>query len=417
VPGVAFQVRPLNTAIEGTDGRLWFTGSDGVVWLDPTRSENRIPPPPISIQSVSSDDKFYAPVSRMKFPAGTSSVQINYAAVSLSDPEAIRFRYKLQETDKDWHEVTVANPVSYRNLVPDSYHFSVAATDTNGVWSDQVATAEFTILPAFYQTRWFLALCFLTAIALLYLVYQLRLKQATQRVRASMEARLGERERIARDLHDTLLQSVQGLILMFYVVAEKIARGEVVHDDMERALDRANHALAEGRDRVHDLRVTSLSPSNLPSMFQRIADEASPGGGASFKTVVEGSERELHAVVLEESYSIGREALINALTHSEGLHVEVEITYDPRQFRLRIRDDGRGIDPGILEKGARADHWGLQGMRERASKIGAHVQFWSRPGAGTEVVLMVPAATAYLPLRGKRKRSWFRLRRSSAIDG
>jgi hypothetical protein len=155
LPGLARQLRPLNTAIEGTDGRLWFTGSDGVVCLDPTRSENKIPPPRISIQSVSADDKFYAAISPLKFPARTSSVQISYAAVSLSDPEAIRFRYKLREADAGWHEVSSASPVSYRHLAPGSYHFSVAAMDTNGVWSDKVATAEFTILPAYYQTSSF----------------------------------------------------------------------------------------------------------------------------------------------------------------------------------------------------------------------------------------------------------------------
>jgi len=176
VPGVAFQARPLKSAIEGTDGRVWFTGSTGVAWLDPTRSEEKVPPP-ITIQSVSADDKSYQLASPLKFPAHTSSVQINYAAVSLSDPETIRFRYKLQETDKGWHEVSAADPVSYRNLAPGSYHFSVSATDINGAWSDKVATAEFTILPAFYQTAWFITLCIVSAITLAYKLYILRVRQ------------------------------------------------------------------------------------------------------------------------------------------------------------------------------------------------------------------------------------------------
>jgi nitrate/nitrite-specific signal transduction histidine kinase len=120
-------------------------------------------------------------------------------------------------------------------------------------------------------------------------------------------------------------------------------------------------------------------------------------------------------MVLEESFSIGREALVNALTHSEGRSVEVEITYDPRQFRLRVRDDGRGIDPAILEDGGRAGHWGLQGMRERAQKIGAQLQLWNRPGTGAEVELIVPAATAYRTAPVESKKSWFR--RSSGTHG
>ena len=176
LPGFPAQLRPLNTAIEGTDGRLWFATSGGVVWLDPARPEKNVPPPPITIQSVSADDKNYQLGSALKFPAHTSSVQISYASISLSDPTTVHFRYKLQETDKDWHEVASANPVSYRNLAPGSYHFSVMATDTNGMWSDKVATTEFAILPAFYQTRWFLALCVAAALAALYLLYLLRLR-------------------------------------------------------------------------------------------------------------------------------------------------------------------------------------------------------------------------------------------------
>jgi len=173
LPGYPPQLRPLNTAIEGTDGRLWFTTSDGVVWLDPTRPEKNVAPPPITIQSVSADDKDYQLGSELKFPAHTSSIQISYAAISLSDPTAVHFRYKLQESDKDWHEVPSASPVSYRNLAPGSYHFSVTATDTNGVWSDKVSTAEFAILPAFYQARRFSVLCIAAGLGALYLVYLL----------------------------------------------------------------------------------------------------------------------------------------------------------------------------------------------------------------------------------------------------
>jgi hypothetical protein len=176
--GVANQLRPLPTAIEGTDGRLWFTSRNGVVWLDPAaHSEKRIVPPPITIESVSADDKFYAPDPHLSLPAHTSSVQISYNAVSLSDPEAIRFRYKLQETDKDWHEAAAATPVTYRNLPPGPYHFSVEASDTNGAWSGAPANMAFAILPAFYQTVWFRLLCVAAFLAFLWGLHQLRVQQ------------------------------------------------------------------------------------------------------------------------------------------------------------------------------------------------------------------------------------------------
>jgi PAS domain S-box-containing protein len=189
LPGIAPQLRPLPTAIEGTDGRLWFTFRNGVVWLDPAAySEKRTEPPPITIQSVSADDKFYTPDSRLSFPAHSSSVQISYNAVSLSDPEAIRFRYKLQETDKGWHEAAAATPITYRNLPPGSYHFSVEASDTNGVWSGAPANMAFTILPAFYQTTWCHLLCVTAFLAFLWGLHQLRVQQLRREERKCCEA-------------------------------------------------------------------------------------------------------------------------------------------------------------------------------------------------------------------------------------
>jgi PAS domain S-box-containing protein len=182
-------VRPLPTAIEGTDGRLWFTSHHGVVWLDSAAySEKQTVPPPITIQSVSADDKFYAPDSHLSLPAHTSSVQISYSAVSLSDPEAIRFRYKLQETDKGWHEAAAANPITYRNLPPGSYHFSVEASDTNGVWSGTPANVSFTILPAFYQATWFRGLCVLAFFTLLWAGYQMRVHQLQEQEKKFRDA-------------------------------------------------------------------------------------------------------------------------------------------------------------------------------------------------------------------------------------
>jgi PAS domain S-box-containing protein len=187
--GVANQLRPFPTAIEGTDGRLWFASRNGVVWLDPAAySEKRTVPPPITIQSISADDTFHAPDSRLSLPAHTSSVQISYNAVSLSDPEAIRFRYKLKETDRDWHEAATATPVTYRNLPPGSYHFSVEASDTNGVWSGAPANVAFAILPAFYQTVWFRGLCVLTFFTLLWAGYQMRVHQLQEQEKKFRDA-------------------------------------------------------------------------------------------------------------------------------------------------------------------------------------------------------------------------------------
>jgi signal transduction histidine kinase len=180
------------------------------------------------------------------------------------------------------------------------------------------------------------------------------------------------------------------------------------NQSIAKALDYGDEVMTEGRDRVRSLRGSTESLSDLPAAFQRVAEETPHDGAVVFKTVVEGSVRELHPLVLEESFLIGREAVINALSHSHGLKVEVEITYDPKQFRLRVRDDGRGIDSAILEQGGRPGHWGLQGMRERAQKLGGELEVGNRPGAGTEVSLTVPGSTAYRASQTKAKTSWFR---------
>jgi signal transduction histidine kinase len=220
-----------------------------------------------------------------------------------------------------------------------------------------------------------------------------------------LESRLAERERIARDLHDTLLQGFQSLILKFHAIAGRIPAPDPVRQDMEKALDYADRVLTEGRDRVWSLRSGAVSPTDLPAAFQRVADELAQGRGVNVKTAVEGTARELHPVVLEESYSIGREALINALRHSEGINVEVKIIYHPTHFRLTVRDDGRGIEPDVLENGGRDGHWGLQGMRERAGRIGGQMELRCRcrPGSGTEVELTIPAKIAYQAIGGSAR--------------
>ena len=167
LPGLPSQVRRMPTAIESADGRLWFSVSGGVVWLDPKRRFASLPAPPISIQSISADSERYDLDQPLRFPAGTSNVQIGYAAVSLLRPDSIRFRYRLQGVDNNWRDAGTLTSVSYRSLLPGDYRFEVDASDANGSWSKQVASTEFTILPAYYQTNWFRALVVAAVIALL----------------------------------------------------------------------------------------------------------------------------------------------------------------------------------------------------------------------------------------------------------
>ena len=395
---------------KSTDGRVWFAASDGVSVFDPMHLAVNMRPPPVHIEGVVADRRPYELTSDVgpRLPPRTRDLQIDYTALSLAAPEKVRFRYKLEGWDRDWQDAGTRRQAFYGNLPPRDYRFRVTACNNSGVWNEAGTFLDFSVAPAYYQTTWFRLACVALFAALLAALYRLRLRQVTQRMRLRMEGRLEERERIARDLHDTLLQSVQGLILKFDAVGRQIPSDEPARKAIEQTLDHADRVLAEGRDRVRNLRSALASQGDLCAAFQRLAEEAPRDRPVRFKTVVEGREQDLHPMVLEESYVIGREAVLNALTHSDGQNVEVEITYDPRRFRLRIRDDGRGLESKVLEEGGRAGHWGLQGMRERAQRMGAELQLWSRPGSGTEIELTVPAATAYRGVRAGR--SWFRRR-------
>jgi signal transduction histidine kinase/ligand-binding sensor domain-containing protein len=398
---------------KSADGKLWFLPWDGVSVIDPNHLPVNKLPPPVHVEQISADHNVYWQNSSgdasasVHLPAQVRDLEIDYTALSFVAPEKVHFRYKLEGWDSDWQWVGNRRQAFYTNLSPGDYRFRVAASNNSGVWNEAGASFAFSIAPAYYQTSWFRLSCVAAFLALLWVLYQRRLRQATQRVQHRFEGRLMERERIARELHDTLLQSVQGLILKFDAVAKQIPSDEPARRAMDEALDRADQVMGEGRDSVRNLRAGGPALNDLPAAFQRVAEETATGREATFKAIVEGGVRELNPMVLEECYSIGREALINALAHSGGLHVEVEIMYEPRQFRLRVRDDGRGVDPAILEKGGRPGHWGMQGMRERAQGIGAQLGLWSRPGSGTEVELLVPAATAYQSRRTPTKTSWF----------
>jgi signal transduction histidine kinase/streptogramin lyase len=320
---------------------------------------------------------------------------LSFAALTYFNPDANRYRYKLEKLDRDWIEVGSDRRVaSYTTLPAGKYTFHVQSATRQGVWNEPGLALGITILPPWWATFWFRLLCIVATVSILWTLYLIRLKQMEAEIRARIEERLGERERIARELHDTLLQGIQGLILRFHAVAERIPASEPARPMIEKALDRADEVLVQGRDKVKNLRLTAQMKTLREALTDVIKDLA-VSKGVEFSVIVEGDLRKLNPLVRDEAYWIGHEALVNALQHSGAKRIEVEIAYDPSQLRLRFRDDGSGIDPNILEAGGKPGHWGMRGMRERAAKIGAHLETWSRPGAGTELELRIPGSAAY----------------------
>lgn len=388
--GVAQQATPASTVAADADGRLWFATNQGLATLDPLRLHSNMVPPSVHIRSLIARRHRFPISGGPTLPAGTRDLRVEYTAPSLSFPDRVEFRYRLEGVDDEWQDVGNRRQAFYANLGPGDYRFRVLAANDSGLWNEQGATLDFTIAPRFTETWWFAALCAIAAGLLLFFLYLLRLRQISDRVRMRLEERHLERDRIARELHDTLLQSFQGLVLRFQSIANRIPTDDPIRSALEKTMDRADEAIAEGRDRVRDLRATTASAStDLPEAFARLGAELGQERPTSFSVVVEGRLPAMNAVLSDEVYWIGREALGNAFRHADASQIEVEISHSGGCLVFRFRDDGQGIAEEVILNGARSGHWGLPGMRERAKAIGAELRLWSRPGKGTEVELLL----------------------------
>lgn len=396
----------------GADGRIWFLSGGGVQVLDPRHIISNRLPPPVHIEQVIADGRLYwhnllsSTAATLRLPPRTRDLEIDYAALSLVAPEANQFRYRLDGRDRAWYDAGNRRMAFYTDLPPGDYRFHVIASNNSGVWNEQGAAIDFSIAPMFWQTSWFRAACGAAFLALLLALYRLRARQLALQFNRTLEARVHERTRIARDLHDTLLQSFQGVLLQFGAALRLLGREPgKAREVLAEAIDQAGHAIKEGREAVQGLRMSVEESSDLAAPIARLAKElaAERQGAAapSIRIEVQGKVRALHPIERDETFRIAAEALRNAVHHSRGTQIEVELRYDAREFRLRVRDDGRGTDPNVLAQGDRAGHFGLRGMRERAALAGGKLTLWSAPNAGMEVELIIPASRAYPSARRK----------------
>jgi signal transduction histidine kinase/ligand-binding sensor domain-containing protein len=376
------------------DGRLWFAGAGGIASIDPSKVRRKVDAPPLVITSITAGGARHDPDEGSRLAQGTRNLQIDYTALDYSHPERLRFRYRLDGVDDAWVDADTRRQAFYSNLAPRAYRFLVNVTDERGAWTDRVASLDFVIPPTFIQSNYFLVLCIALAIGTLVLAYRLRVRQLEARQRGLLEERLGERERIARELHDTLLQGTQALILRVHAAAGDIPEDSATRTKLDEALRSAEAVMVEGRDRIQDLRASADKVEDLALSLAGAGEELARGSETELRTVVEGRPRALRPDVVDAAYCVGREAMVNAFRHAQARSIELQIIHDDAAFRVRVRDDGVGVDAGAVEAG-RPGHWGLQGMRERASRIGAALDIWSRPGAGTEIELRIPAAAAY----------------------
>jgi len=395
MPGSVQGIRPTPALVESGDGKLWLGLTGNLGYIDTNHLVRNSVPPPVQIRGLLASGREYLPqAASIELPQGTTQLRIPYTAYSFVAPDRVRFKYRLEGFEKEWQDAGDRREATYTNIAPGQYRFQVIAANNDGVWNETGAALSFVVLPAFYQTTWFYLLGVLTVGALLVLLYRLRVHQVTSAVRLRLEERIVERERIARELHDTLLQGLQGLILRFQAGTNRVSAQDPARKVLENALERADQVLIEGRNRVKGLRGSAQMQGDLPAALESVGEQLAQDSDVRFSLAIEGAPRSVHPILKEEVFLIVREALTNAFRHSCASTVEAEITYSPAELRLRVRDNGRGISESVLAQGV-PGHWGLAGMRERAQRIRGQLEIWTREGAGTEVQLRVGAALAY----------------------
>lgn len=400
--GAQPNIASFNSAACSPDGRIWFASGIVVQMVDPSRFSPKALPAVTYIESVTVDRKELVATKNLRLAPHPRDLQINYTSPTFLIPQRVKFRYRLDGHDHDWHEAGTRRQAFYMDLPPGKYSFRVVACNSDGVWSDRAAQLDFVVAPAYYQTNWFRALCAATFLALLWVLYQLRMRQVATQFNLRLEERVGERTRIARDLHDTLLQSFHGILLHFQaginLLPEHPAepRTTEARKTLEKAMEQAKHAIIEGRGAIQGLRSSVVETNDLALAIRTLGDElAANSQSVAFQVHVEGTPRDLHPILRDEVYRITGESMRNAFRHADAQRVEVEIYYDQRQLRVRVRDDGKGIDPKLIADDEREGHFGLRGMRERAALIGSKLTVWSELNAGTEVELTIPSARAY----------------------
>jgi len=393
---------------------MLFSSYSGVITFFPDQvTDNPYVPPvvltdfllfgkPVPIEGKSPLKQSISATKSLTLTHVQSIFTLEFSALSYASPERNRYRYRLEGLETKWNEMDSGRRfATYTTLSPGQYVFRVQGSNNRGIWNEDGVSLHIRILPPWWGTWWFSALCVAAFLAMMWGIHELRLRQLAAQFNVRLEERVSERTRIARDLHDTLLQSFQGLVLRFQGARNQLPnRPEEACEVLESALISADQAIAEGRSAIQELRSGSSQESTLEQMLlamgRELASSQQDGDGApSLRVTVEGNQRAKRAMTREEVYRIARELLRNAYRHARARNIEAELRYDDDAFLLIVRDDGKGLDPKVLKDHGRAGHWGLPGMYERAEGIGARLDIWSEAGAGTEVRLTVPGAIAY----------------------
>ncbi len=402
--GTPAQSKPGPSAVVERNGTLWFATSGHLAAIDPASVHTDRLAPSVLLQSVLVNGKPTVLDGRVVIRTSSNalrSLEINYIGLDLQSPDRVVYQYLLEGQDKGWQDAGSRRQVFYTNLAPGSYTFRVRAGFGTGNWNELKTPLTLVVHPAFYQTTWFYVLCALVFLSLLWWIYRLRVAFLTNVVRERAEERALERARIARDLHDTLLQGIQALVLRFHFATQQLSEKEPGRAALLTALDQADEVIREGRDRITGLRTDGDISSGLVRRVEEVIAPLAAEEKLHITRTVRGTPRPMTPLVEDELIFIGRECLLNAIRHSGGTTAELELTFSDTFVRLVCRDDGKGAEDMDWRNLQKKNHWGIQGMRERARRLGSSLAIMSAPGMGTEISVEVSARRAFLPQLNK----------------
>jgi signal transduction histidine kinase/ligand-binding sensor domain-containing protein len=380
-------------ATRSPDGRLWFVNGQILQMLDPDHLQENLRPPPVQVEEIVADRKSYAPQNDIRLPPLTRDLEIQYTGLSFAAPQKVRFRYKLEGRDAGWQEPGTRRQAFYSDLPPGKYKFRLIACNNDGIWNEAGATLEFSVTPAWYQTIWFRVLCALSCLFVAWALYRFRVRQIARVISARFDERLAERTRMARDLHDTFLQTIQGSKLVADDALDPSADPARLRRAMEQLSVWLEQAMQEGRAALNSLRTSTTERNDLADAFRRAAENGHLPGSIEAVLSVVGDARDMHPIVRDEVYRIGYEAIRNAYLHAHATRLEVELRY-AQDLTVRVCDNGVGMEPAVRDRG-KEGHFGLPGMRERAARIGAQLTISTSPDSGTEITVVVPGRIVF----------------------
>lgn len=377
-----------NSSRMGPGHTMWFVTSRGLAVFDPheMRGKRDGAPGPPRIEGVTVDERRFGPTDALALPPRTNRLRIDYTVVSLSSLERVRFRYRLDGFDTEWVDGTGPRQAFYTNLPPGDYRFRLQASTNAAEWNDAEADWVFSIQPMFYQTRWFYFLCGLGLLLCGIGAWQLRIRQ----VRKELALVFGERLRLSREMHDTLLQSLFGIALQLDVAARHLqGSASPVLAQLLRLRRQTEEYISEARRSIWDLRSQALERRDLVTALRETGDRLT-AGKVPFVLSVTGTPRPCPARLETQVLRIGHEAIMNAVRHADARQVEMEIGFTDDTLRLRVVDNGRGLDAGQTPDADVYGHYGLSSMKERAADAGGRFTITSAPGAGVQVIAEFP---------------------------